>query len=92
METRITCTERYETAVNLMKLAQSEDLTSGNPDYVYRAIRNGRSCANAIDIDRMRHVSNGMLAKLSNMQKYKCRASANAIEIEIGPPRMRNIQ
>ena len=89
---------RYETRVENAigaKLAQSEDLTSGNPDYVYRAIRNGsklnearaergfdewkpglrvqsdthgRSFANAIDIDRMRHVSNEMLARLNNMQ------------------------
>ena len=35
---------RYETRVENAigaKPAQSEDLTSGNPDYVYRAIRNG---------------------------------------------------
>ena len=35
---------RYETRVENAigaKPAQSEDFTSGNPDYVYRAIRNG---------------------------------------------------
>ena len=46
VEIRISHTQRYETRVENAigaKPAQSEDFTSGNPDYVYRAIRNGNN-------------------------------------------------